>query len=74
MNALVKHFLSTTYHADASLTPLLCGEQGLIGHLEACFQLGLRGTLFSNPFFKKSYAWDFIGAFFCLFFEQRASG
>lgn len=63
VNALVKHFLTDKdqIQAAAKLTPLLCGDDGLVPCMEQVFSLGRQDTLFSNRFFRQPYPWDYIG-------------
>lgn len=64
VNALVKHFFTgKDYCSGARLTPLLCGENGLVSCLKQVFELGRQDSLFSNRFFRQPYPWDYIGIF-----------
>ncbi|KAI6224965.1 hypothetical protein M3Y95_00808400 [Aphelenchoides besseyi] len=60
VNALVKHFYQPTYQTEANLTQLLCGDKGLVIHLEQVFLFGRKDSLFSNRFFGSTYPWDYI--------------
>lgn len=61
VNALMKHFLTDQTFAGggASLTPLLCGENGLVSILEHVFALGRKKDLYN--YFQRLYPWDYIG-------------
>ncbi|KAI1726971.1 RUN domain-containing protein [Ditylenchus destructor] len=68
VNALVKHFFTEKdYRSGARLTPLLCGENGLVSCLEQLFQLGRQETLFSNRLFRQPYPWDYVEKVFSWF-------
>uniref|UniRef100_A0A914ELA0 DENN domain-containing protein 5A n=1 Tax=Acrobeloides nanus TaxID=290746 RepID=A0A914ELA0_9BILA len=77
VNALVKHFFTDKdYRGGAQLTPLLCGENGLVPCLEQVFSLGRQDSLFSNRFFRQPYPWDYIEkvfAWFANFFRNGES-
>uniref|UniRef100_A0A7E4UX22 UDENN domain-containing protein n=1 Tax=Panagrellus redivivus TaxID=6233 RepID=A0A7E4UX22_PANRE len=80
VNALMKHFLTDPTYAvgqsggAASLTPLLCGENGLVSVLERVFMAGRREGIYA--FFQKQYPWDYIQSvfnWFCNFFRHGES-
>uniref|UniRef100_A0A914XTZ6 Uncharacterized protein n=1 Tax=Panagrolaimus superbus TaxID=310955 RepID=A0A914XTZ6_9BILA len=62
VNALMKHFLAEQNYGGAQLTPLLCGENGLVSVLERVFSLGRKEGLYS--LFQKQYPWDYVEAVF----------
>jgi hypothetical protein len=47
------------------ITPILCGEDGLVNALEKTLSYGLKKTTGNVPFFgggRKRYVWDFLSA------------
>lgn len=57
VNDMVKFYYGKPKDNE-SIATLLCGEQGLVHHLEQVFLFGFRS---SRLFGRNLYVWDFIG-------------
>jgi hypothetical protein len=71
INQLVKYF-DDTEKKRGLITPILCGEDGLVNALEKTLSYGLKKTTGNVPFFgggRKRYVWDFLSKQFVFHFS-----
>ena len=59
MNGMVKFYYGKPKDNE-SIATLLCGEQGLVPHLDLTLSFGFRS---SRLFGRNLYVWDFIGEY-----------